>query len=313
MYSNKTNNIIKVTNKCNLLFCLLLFLPNLILAKGPFEDNYLVARDKAISSGKACLIYFTEEGNKGAVWMEQKVFSTPEVSTLLNQNYVSARMNIQNFDASILMNRLTVTKAPAIGILDAAGKVIASVNRGMTSDEMTAFLTFYSKPENAGKPLALSGSTWETQVAAWGDYVAPVPVQATTPVAVVAGNEPSLPKVAPTSVNKEEKEKPMVSSSFDSPKPDEKVSAPRPADPKVVALSGTFIVQTGVFSTSENATQQLQKLKALGCDNAYSEMVVVNQKTLYKVISGKYNTESDAQAIIGKLESAGIKGIVKKM
>lgn len=313
MYIYLVNNYIKMFKKFNVKILLLLIFPVLLFAKGPFEQNYLTAREKAIATGKSCLIFFTEDGNKSASWMEEKVFTNQEVSGLLEQNYICASMNVRNFDATILMSRFLITKAPAIGIIDASGKIIASINRGMTAEEFATVLSYYTKPENAGKSLALSGSAWEAQVAGWQDYKPPVPVQATTPVSIVTNIEPTLPQNTAAKEKISEKEKPVVNSSFEAKKTSASDIVPvtTGSQPNITAMS--WAVQTGVFSTMENATQQVQKLKSLGYAGAYYEAVTVNQKTLYKVLSGKFSSATAAQSEIDNLSGVNIKGILKQI
>lgn len=72
-----------------------------------------------------------------------------------------------------------------------------------------------------------------------------------------------------------------------------------------VSASGYFI-QAGTFGVRDNADRMLRVLEEMG--NARIVENTSKNRKLYRVLSGPYNSRSDAENMLGRLDTAGVSG-----
>lgn len=321
------------------LTCMLIFAAISAIGQGPsnFELNYLDAKEKAQQNKKVCAVIFTEDNNKSAAYTTSECLADASVKKELAQGYVGFISNVNDFDSKILMKRWQLTKVPSIALINGTGKLVASVNHGLSKNKMAEFLKFYSQPANAGKSIDLKDDMFITEVNQWQGYKGQ-PEEAPLAADIEAEDEPVVPEVKPAEiVQKEVKSdveqkdskvteseyirKPITETQESKPVVQKQESKPAQKVQDEVIASRTpsntsgpnkWLVQAGVFSSEANAQSIAKKINANG---GTGTVEVINQgdKNVYKVIAGKFPTETQARDLIAKLGNAGIQAFIKEI
>lgn len=321
------------------LICLFIFTASSAFGQGPsnFAANYLDAKDKAQQSKKICAVIFTEDNNKSAAYTTAECLADAGVKKELTQSYIGVISNVNDFDGKILMKRWQLTKAPSIALVNSTGKVVASVNHGLSKTKMAEFLKFYSQQANAGKSIDLKDDAFIAEVNQWQGYKGQIEE---APIAEAEIEEEQIPaevKPTPTAVAQQEVKpviqksetkvveeeyirKPIAEPQESKPVAQKEVIKPEPPVEEVIvsrapakpADSYKWLVQAGVFSSEANARSLASKIDANG---GKGTVEVINQgdKNVYKVIAGKFYTESQARDFIAKLGGAGIQAFIKEI
>jgi len=277
-----------------------------------FESNYLSARKKATEAGKTCLIFFSEDNNKSAEWMERVVFPDPQLSNLLSE-FICARLNSSDFDGSLIREKMGLTRSPSLALVAVDGSIIARLNQGVTQTKLTEWLQFYIKSENTGKPLTINDPAFETKVAAWSGLTAPTVITAVQDAPKNIDSPAENPKIdatEPSSTTETQREE-VVQTPVPVTEPVKEAVA-EPLPPESIA-NNLYTLQAGVFGSAENARILQAKLDKISVGEAFIETLQSNGKPLYKVYTGKYPNEQSANHAMSLLEKQGLKTLVKKL
>ncbi|HQP76405.1 MAG TPA: SPOR domain-containing protein [Saprospiraceae bacterium] len=308
-----------------------------------FEMSYLEAKQKASKSNKLCAVVFTRDLSKSSAYFTEVAFEDPEVKKAVTDSYLIAASNVRDFDSKSLLKKWGLDQAPSIAIVNAKGDVVGTANYGMSKSELARFLQYYSIPANAGKKSSMDDGGFEGEVAAWEGFKGkdmdgkmavnnPVTAASEAKMGIVpaATQEKPVENVQPPKdVEKEaiavRGEVPVVAENnqavAEKPKQEPKAVAPQthtqpatqaknPEPTHHDAGEYKFLVQAGIFSVETSARALVSKIEAQG-GKAYIEPVVQPDKTVYKVIAGKYYTEKEARDFIAKLKDAGIASFIK--
>ncbi len=89
----------------------------------PYEKSLLTAREKALTNGKDVLIFFASEKCPDCKKIEDVIENDAQINKLVDQKFLCARINVDNFDGRATQQRYSVKNLPAIVILDASGKI----------------------------------------------------------------------------------------------------------------------------------------------------------------------------------------------
>ncbi|MEM1122759.1 MAG: thioredoxin family protein, partial [Bacteroidota bacterium] len=73
-------------------------------------------------------------------WMDEQTFSRPEVANYLNENYVTVKVNVDNFDGMTYKNKYDIRYLPTIMVLDPAGKVIKKYEEALAPSKLLRVL-----------------------------------------------------------------------------------------------------------------------------------------------------------------------------
>ena len=194
--------------------------------------------------------------------MDQTTFSDNDVRSYLKENFVSVKVDIDQFDGFALKEKYGVRYLPTIVILNPEGEVIGKM------EEALAPAPFLEK---------LKGITQDSDV-------------------------------LPAST----REKSVID-------PEEKPQSPvRPVIPNTVETPEKpqhhLLLQFGVFKDEENAQLLAEKITTfLPSSPEISKVSRADGKTLYKVIYGPFETDSEAYDLKSDLESSGIESIIKPL
>ena len=76
------------------------------------------------------------------------------------------------------------------------------------------------------------------------------------------------------------------------------------------AQKAKYYIQAGAYSSKENATAQIAKLKKTGFS---AKIKTVSGSVPYRVQVGTYNTKKAANKMVKKLKAVGFTALVKKL
>ncbi|MDX1684509.1 MAG: thioredoxin family protein [Saprospiraceae bacterium] len=125
--------------KTNLLFITLL-LPAMLLSNSADEvfhkGNYLTAKKEALASGKHQLVEFVAEWCLPCKHMDETTFANDRVKKYLSDNYVSVKVDIDQFDGFALKEQYEVRYLPTIVILDPEGELVSKIENALGPVEL---------------------------------------------------------------------------------------------------------------------------------------------------------------------------------
>lgn len=134
-----------MTLRCTPVIFFILFSANLLLANTTvkiafIENDLATAQQRAKAEGKLIMVDFWADWCSPCKWMDEQTFNRPEVANYLNDNYISVRVNIDNFDGIAYKTQYNVRFLPTIMILDGNGKVIRKYEESMAPSKLLKIL-----------------------------------------------------------------------------------------------------------------------------------------------------------------------------
>lgn len=145
------------TFRLNLIMtALVLFGMNTLFATNPpnsgaklfFDGTYESAKAKAGSEGKLFLVDFYANWCTPCKWMDKTTFRNEQVVSLLNENYVSLKIDIDQTEGYNLKEKYEITMLPTILIFNSQGKMVERIEKTMTAESLGAVLMFHNHSQN---------------------------------------------------------------------------------------------------------------------------------------------------------------------
>lgn len=106
----------------------------------PYEKSLLTAREKALTTGKDVLIFFASDKCPDCKKIEDVIENDAQINKLVDQKFLCARINVDNFDGRATQQRYSVQKLPAIVILDASGKIKSKIENITVNSDIKSFI-----------------------------------------------------------------------------------------------------------------------------------------------------------------------------
>lgn len=238
-----------------------------------FYQSFTSAKEASKSSQKEMVVFFTSKtcGNCEAAW---SAFAKDVKGA---QQYISTRMDMEDFDGSVCYNFYELNQVPSWVILSPASEVKEKWSGGWK--------------DAAGNPTSFDQSVPQSIVKEEKKVNAPSQNSSFTT------SNKSTPPPAPkenTSTSKE-------------------ISKPVSVSSTNTSSTEGFVLQAGYFGSETNAQKLVSDLKAKGFAGFKIEYVPKDGTNFYRVISKKYTLESDVNTDQQRMTNAGFKTSVKKI
>ena len=105
------------------------------LASSP-TVSFSTAKQKAAREGKVLLVDFTATWCMPCRWMDETTFSDRQVLSYLRENYVSIKVDIDDFDGFALKQQYNVSTLPTMLFFSSDGRQVDRVEEGISAVEM---------------------------------------------------------------------------------------------------------------------------------------------------------------------------------
>ena len=118
-----------------------------------FENGtFNTALYKAKTDKKLVFVDFYADWCSPCKIMAQTTFKDPEIAGYLHKNYVSYKVNIEDFDGIPIKSKYNIKVLPTLLILDETGKEVARYEEGMGSSKLYKVLNQHNT-KKTGKPI----------------------------------------------------------------------------------------------------------------------------------------------------------------
>lgn len=104
-------------------------------ASGP-TISFSSAKQKAAREGKVLLVDFTATWCMPCRWMDETTFSDQQVLSYLRENYVSIKVDIDDFDGFALKQQYNVSTLPTLLFFASDGRQVDRIEEGVGASEM---------------------------------------------------------------------------------------------------------------------------------------------------------------------------------
>ncbi len=302
------------------------------------KGGMTTAKSRAIKEGKLYMAFFYTDWCLPCKWMEDNTFKDKEVIDFLNKNYLSVKVNIDDFDGHAQRTQFNVEFLPTIIVFDQGGGILGKYEESLSPKRFLELIQGH-RFDLANKAIKLSG----IPSAPKQDEI-PKSVPVTQPKEEVAvktektkdkpADKPAEKPVDKRVVNKTEKpaeKSPDVATNTtikepEAKKPDPVVEKPAtnttpPAKPNTnnsatVATTDDgkyYSVQVGTFNRFENADQRRNEFKEIFGDGVHIKIEKSGSETIYKVMIGRYKAYDAAKPLVNLLKEQGYEGFVKEI
>jgi len=103
-------------------------------------QGYRILKNQAKKEGKLLMLRFSADWCVPCRVMEETTLKDAKVQSLMKENYLSLKIDIQAFDGYNLKEQYNVKKIPAILVFNSEGKLIAKYDKSFSATEMLTML-----------------------------------------------------------------------------------------------------------------------------------------------------------------------------
>ncbi len=285
------------------------------------------AKDLAAREGKLYMVDFVASWCMPCRWMEETTFANPEVSKYLGENYVSVKIDIDDFDGFAYKQIYGIKILPSILIFNSKGELLAQYQESLSPSKMLSILQKYNQPKNR---VAFASAQSAVQPAEnTPQKVQPTyrpPVTDSAPVSTPAKPKVSKPKVSKPKVKLPKVEKPSKTNTAvaSAPaKPKKKWSSTNTttsiADEGLYRFkvsrqaSSGFSVQIGAIKEYGNVLREVA-----GLEDRFNEPIIVHitkpqGQPVYKIMVGEFTERAEADHFKTFIEKNGLQAMIKDL
>jgi thioredoxin 1 len=106
----------------------------------PVSENLLFVKEKAKSQQREYIVLFTADWCLPCKWMESTTLKDERVTTLLNENYLLAKVDIDDFDGFAWKEYYNVGSLPTLLVFSPEGKLLARREESLSASQMIDWL-----------------------------------------------------------------------------------------------------------------------------------------------------------------------------
>lgn len=236
---------------------------------------------------KLYFILFTAEWVMPCQWMEENTFNNQALSQYIESVYLPVKVDVNQQEGKILQQQYEVTALPSILAFSSRGLYLGKQEGALEAEELLEWLKQYDIAAN--KAAAILSSNDEDLLS--------------SPRAVVKVSRPALIPAQEVSMPTH------TSYSYAPSKPQQNYQTieAQYRDPDY------FTVQTGVFSSYENALSEIKSIEQRIQAQAHFSQEKKGNVTLYRILVGRLGNRTQALELQQQLKKLGISGFVKKI
>lgn len=116
-----------------------------------YEGNFETAKKKAGVEGKLFMVDFYADWCVPCKWMDKFTFEDNKIKEILNEDFVSIKVDIDRQEGYNLKEKFGVTTIPTLLIFNSQGKMVERLERTMTAEDLAAVLQFHNYSANKVK------------------------------------------------------------------------------------------------------------------------------------------------------------------
>lgn len=127
-----------------------------------FSEPVVTIRERAKEEGKPYLVHFTAKWCMPCRWMESTTYKDDRVAGYLSEHYLSARVDIDDFDGFAWKEYYGVRTLPTILVFSRHGELLEKRENSLSASELLSILEQYQDGQRSpgeGAALAVSKET----------------------------------------------------------------------------------------------------------------------------------------------------------
>jgi thiol-disulfide isomerase/thioredoxin len=239
-------------------------------------------QEAAAKEGKYYFVNFVASWCAPCKMMEETTFRDERLTWYISQNYLAAKIDIDDFDGMAYKNQYNIKVLPTILVFNTQGKLLGQYEESLSATALLEILKKH-KPAPTYKP---------------GELVRP-PLPPTDNTAA-----PSAPATAP---------KPATPSAPATPA--STVTSKGGLfrfEVKKQPMEG-YSVQVGVYADYENVLREAAKFQEMFGEPVIVHIALLNGKTVYRVMLGNFSILAKAEKFRADVKQKGIDALVKNL
>ena len=136
----------RILKTLGLLFAAFLMCNTSLTASDYFIQNNLEqAKQQAAQEGKLIFVDFWAEWCNPCKWMDEQTFSNPQVKDYLSKEYISVRVDIDNFQGYNLKEEYNIRYLPTLLVLNEQGELIKKYEESFAPSKLISLLKELNK------------------------------------------------------------------------------------------------------------------------------------------------------------------------
>lgn len=119
-----------------------------------FSEPVVTIRERAMQAGKPYLVHFTAQWCMPCRWMESTTYADARVAAYLGEHYLTAKVDIDDFDGFAWKEYYGVSTLPTILIFSKQGELLEKRESSLSASELLGILEKYRDGTGTSGPGA---------------------------------------------------------------------------------------------------------------------------------------------------------------